>query len=77
VEGFDFHETFALVAIMTSLRVFLSVAVAKGWNLYQMDVNNACFHSDLEEEVYMRMPPGFYSNTPNHVCRLCKSLYRL
>jgi len=43
VEGFDFHETFASVAKMTSVRVFLSVAVAKGWDLHQMDVNNLFF----------------------------------
>ena len=35
---------------MTSVRVFLSVAVAKGWDLHQMDVNNAFLHDDVEGE---------------------------
>jgi len=53
------------------------ITVAKGWDLHQMDVNNAFLHGDLEEEVYMKMPLGFYSSSSNRVCRLCKSLYGL
>ena len=67
-EGFDYNETFAPVAKMTSVRIFLSVTVAKGWELYQKDVNNASLHSDLEEEVFMKLPPRFSSEDPNKVC---------
>ena len=77
LEGFDFNETFAPVAKMSSVRTFLSVAVTRGWELHQMNVNNAFLHDDLEEEVYMRLPLDFSSSSPAKVCKLRKSLYGL
>ena len=62
---------------MTSVHFFLSVVVAKSWELHQLDVNNTFLYGDLEEEVYMKLPPGFTSSAPSKVCRLRKSLYGL
>ncbi|KAK2452145.1 putative mitochondrial protein [Trifolium repens] len=77
IEGEDFNEIFAPVAKMTTVRCLLSVAVARGWELHQMDVSNAFIHGNLEEEVYMQVPDGYQVPKEGMVFRLRKSLYRL
>lgn len=77
VSGIDFNETFAPVAKMVTVGTFLANDVARDWEIHQMDVHNAFLHGDLDEEIYMQLPPGFKSSSPGKVCRLRKSLYDL
>ena len=77
VQGKDFEETFAPVIKMGTVRMLLRIAAARKWEVHQMDVHNAFLHGDLEEEVYMRLPPGFTHSDPRKVCRLRKSIYGL
>ena len=74
--GIDYHETFSPVAKMSTVRILLSLAANYGWNLQQFDVKNAFLHGNLEEEIYMEVPPGF-NFEKDKVCKLRKALYGL
>jgi hypothetical protein len=77
VEGLDFHETYAPVAKLVTVRCLLAIAAVKHWELHQLDVHNAFLHGDLHEEVFMTVPPSFAKPGDNRLCRLRKSLYGL
>lgn len=79
-KGLDYFETFAPVAKLTSVRLLIAIAAASNWFLDQLDVTNAFLNGDLEEEVYMDLPPSFrHSDSVSGdiplVCELQKSLY--
>jgi hypothetical protein len=77
-EGIDYEETFPPVARLEAIRILLAFSVAKVFNLHQMDVKSAFLNGVLEEEVYVRQPPGFESEMyPNRVYKLRKALYGL
>ncbi|KAI3743386.1 hypothetical protein L1987_61094 [Smallanthus sonchifolius] len=77
MEGVDYHETFAPVAKLVTMRTLLSLATKRNWIIHQLDVNNAFLHGYLEEEVYMKIPQGFSEENETRVCRLRKSIYGL
>jgi hypothetical protein len=59
VEGLDFGKTFARVANLEAIRILLAFAASKVFNLYQMVVKSAFLNAVIQEEVFVRQPPGF------------------
>ncbi|GJS45091.1 retrovirus-related pol polyprotein from transposon TNT 1-94 [Tanacetum coccineum] len=77
-EGIDFKESFAPIAHLEAVRIFVAYAAHKSFLIYQMDVKTAFLNGPLKEEVYVVQPDGFVD--PDHlekVYRLRKALYGL
>nr|GEX95789.1 retrovirus-related Pol polyprotein from transposon TNT 1-94 [Tanacetum cinerariifolium] len=77
-EGIDFEESFAPVARLEAIRIFLAYATHKNMVVYQMDVKTAFLNGNLREEVYVTQLDRFVDQyNPNHVYKLKKALYGL
>ncbi|GJW62914.1 retrovirus-related pol polyprotein from transposon TNT 1-94 [Tanacetum coccineum] len=74
-EGIDFEESFAPVARIEAIRIFIANAASKNMTIYQMDVKTTFLNCELKEEVYVSQPEGFVNpDHPTHVYRLKKVL---
>nr|GFB52451.1 hypothetical protein [Tanacetum cinerariifolium] len=77
-EGIDFEESFAPVARIEAIRIFIANASSRNMTVYQMDVKTAFLNDDLKEEVCVSQAEGFVDpDHPTHDYHLKKALYRL
>nr|GEW04982.1 retrovirus-related Pol polyprotein from transposon TNT 1-94 [Tanacetum cinerariifolium] len=77
-EGIDFDESFAPVACIDAIHIFITNAASKNITIYQMDVKTTFLNGELKEKVYVSQPEGFVDpDHPTHVYRLKKVLYGL
>nr|GEY03418.1 putative LRR receptor-like protein kinase [Tanacetum cinerariifolium] len=77
-EGIDFEKSFALVARLESIHIFLTLAAHMNMVVYQMDVNTTFLNGILRKEVYVSQPNGFVDpEIPTYVYKLKKALYEL
>ena len=79
-EGIDFDRIFSTVVKITTIRVVLAIAAARDYNLTSIDVQQAYLQGKLDEDLYMQMPPGLPSRSPDGrriVVKLDRSLYGL
>ncbi|GJT00342.1 retrovirus-related pol polyprotein from transposon TNT 1-94 [Tanacetum coccineum] len=77
-KGIDFKESFAPVARLEVVRLFVAYVAHKSFPVYQMDVKTIFLYDSLKEEVYINQPDGFVDPYhPDQVYRLKKALHRL
>ena len=76
VEGVDYFETFAPTASATSNRLIAALACKLDWDLRHLDVDQAFIQSELDTEIYLRLPSGC-GKMSGKVVRLNKALYGL
>ena len=73
--GIDYWETFSPVVRMNTVRMLLALATQEGWDVQQCDVKTAFLEAELEEDIYVRPPPGY--GKPTTVYKLRRALYGL
>nr|GFC21980.1 retrotransposon protein, putative, unclassified [Tanacetum cinerariifolium] len=77
-EGIDFEESFAPIARLEAIWIFVAYVAHKSFSIYQMDVKMAFLNGPLKEEVYVAQPEGFVNpDHPEKVYQSMKALYGL
>nr|GFB44320.1 copia protein [Tanacetum cinerariifolium] len=77
-EGLESEESFAPVARIKAIRIFIANADSRNMPIYQMDVKTSFLNGELKDEVYVSQSQGFVDpDYPTHVYRLKKALYGL
>ncbi|GJX78945.1 retrovirus-related pol polyprotein from transposon TNT 1-94 [Tanacetum coccineum] len=67
-EGIDFEESFAPVARIEAIHIFVANAAHKNMTIYQMDVKTDFLNGELKQEVYFSQPEGFVDQDyPSHI----------
>lgn len=71
IDDIDYIDTLSPVIKPGTIRVVLSLALVRKWDIRQLDVKNAFLHGVLTEVIYMEQPPGMVDpKFPKHVCKL-------
>lgn len=77
-EAIEFEETFAPIARLEAIRIFLAFSRFHNFKVYEVDFESTFMNGDIEEEVYIEQPEGsILGNDKNRVCKLKKALYGL
>ncbi|GKA32991.1 retrovirus-related pol polyprotein from transposon TNT 1-94 [Tanacetum coccineum] len=75
-EGIDFEESFAPVARLEVVRIFLAFAAHMNIIVYQLDVKTELLNDILREEVYVSQPDGFVDpDNPNHISQSPRGIF--
>ena len=77
-EGLDYFDTYSPMTRINSIRMVLAIVALRNLERHQMDVIAAFLNGELDEEIYMEQPEGYFSlGQEKKVCKLVKSLYGL
>ena len=70
IEGIGYNDRFSAVSKLVTVRLLLTIAIARAWPIHQLDIDNAFLHGCLHEEFYMSPPEDYTKSSSGQVCRL-------